>query len=163
MREYLPSNSLRSNDRKYISHLIPLHACPPCNTTTVFLNQNNWVSGDRDAKKVSQYMVSITDQVSVTPASALLASNPGSLSWAERRAWYILPAHAPKFPEILGIRILSPYTSPCTEHKHYCNSTAICHAYWCLPSQIPSALTTSVLARLQSQLEREIKTRPSYW
>ena len=38
--------------------------------------------------------------------SHLLASNPGSLSWAERRAWYTLSAHAPKFPEILGIRIL---------------------------------------------------------
>ena len=36
----------------------------------------------------------------------IVASNPGSLSWAERRAWYTLSAHAPKFPAILGIRIL---------------------------------------------------------
>ena len=38
----------------------------------------------------------------------LLASNPGSLSWGRgKRAWYSLSAHAPKFPEILGICILS--------------------------------------------------------
>ena len=43
--------------------------------------------------------------VDYTDACSHLASNPGSLSWAERRAWYTLPAHAPKFPEILGIRI----------------------------------------------------------
>jgi hypothetical protein len=34
-----------------------------------------------------------------------LASNPGSLSGGGKRAWYTLSAHAPKFPEILGIRI----------------------------------------------------------
>ena len=33
----------------------------------------------------------------------LLALNPGSLSWGERRAWYTLSAHAPKFSEILTI------------------------------------------------------------
>ena len=35
-----------------------------------------------------------------------VASNPGSLSGGRgKRAWYTLSAHAPKFPEILGIRI----------------------------------------------------------
>ena len=29
---------------------------------------------------------------------SLLASNPGSLSWGERRAWYTLSAHASTFP-----------------------------------------------------------------
>ena len=34
------------------SHLIPPHACPPCNMTTiVILNQYNWVLGDRECKK----------------------------------------------------------------------------------------------------------------
>ena len=28
----------------------------------------------------------------------VLASNPGSLSWVERRAWYTLSAHASTFP-----------------------------------------------------------------
>ena len=72
MRKYFPSNSLRSNDRKHISHLIPTHACLPCYTTTAFLNQYNWVSGDRDAKKVSQYSIALViDPVSGTPAGAL--------------------------------------------------------------------------------------------
>ena len=53
MREYFPSNSLHSNDRKCIFHLIPLHAWyamqPPNSTFSI---KCNWVSGNRDAKKV---------------------------------------------------------------------------------------------------------------
>ena len=35
-----------------------------------------------------------------------LASTPGSFSYAEKRAWYTLSAHALKPPEILGVSIL---------------------------------------------------------
>ena len=53
----------RITGRECVSHLIPLHACPPCNMTTVFLHQNNWVSGDRECRKLVHNITLITQHL----------------------------------------------------------------------------------------------------
>ena len=60
-----------------LSHLIPLHACPPCNTTTVFLNQNNWVSGDRECRKLAHNIPLITQHLHTKHVVMHLARKAG--------------------------------------------------------------------------------------
>ena len=70
-----------------------------------------------------------------------------------KRAWYTLYMcqNSQKFGFFCKMHVYYSVNYPV-----YFNSTAICHNYWYLPLQKHSISTTSVLARLPSQLEAEI-------